>query len=47
MNHVAQSLEYFPNVHCAGVTSLPNMLTSNVSLVGGVTAVVIEVREPQ
>ena len=42
MNHVAQSLEYFQNVRCAAEISLPNMLTSSVFLVGGVTVAVTD-----
>jgi hypothetical protein len=42
MNHVAQSLEFFQSVRCAAEISLPNMLTSSVFLVGGVTVAVTD-----
>jgi hypothetical protein len=45
MSRAGQSLEYFQNVLCVGETSLLNMLTSSVFLVGGVTVAVTNAQQ--
>lgn len=47
MSHVAQSLECSLSVRCAGETLLLNMPTLSVFLVAGVTAVAINLLQPQ